>query len=60
MQQQKDSILSCDSNIPQLAVRGGGFLCNKSYCQEYRVSARMKSSPDSGLKRTGFRFIAAR
>lgn len=32
--------------------RGGSFLCDKSYCQSYRVSARMKSSPDTGLLHT--------
>lgn len=37
--------------------RGGSFLCDKSYCQSYRVSARMKSSPDTGLLHTGFRCV---
>jgi formylglycine-generating enzyme required for sulfatase activity len=35
--------------------RGGSFLCDKNYCTSYRVSARMKSSPDTGLLHTGFR-----
>lgn len=35
--------------------RGGSFLCDKSFCQSYRVSARMKSSPDTGLLHSGFR-----
>lgn len=39
--------------------RGGSFLCDKSYCQSYRVSARMKSSPDTGLEHTGFRCAMA-
>lgn len=37
--------------------RGGSFLCDKSFCQSYRVSARMKSSPDTGLLHTGFRCV---
>ena len=36
-------------------LRGGSFLCNSSYCSGYRVTARMKSSPDSGMSHTGFR-----
>ena len=37
--------------------RGGSFLCNDSYCASYRPSARMSSSPDSGLSHLGFRWI---
>jgi formylglycine-generating enzyme len=44
--------------IPKRVVRGGSFLCNASYCSSYRVSARMKTSPDTGLEHTGFRCIA--
>lgn len=39
------------------AVRGGSFLCNASYCKGYRVSARMKTSMDTGLEHTGFRCV---
>lgn len=39
-------------------VRGGSFLCNDSYCASYRPSARMASSPDTGLSHTGFRCVA--
>jgi formylglycine-generating enzyme required for sulfatase activity len=38
-------------------LRGGSFLCNDSYCSGYRVSRRMKSSPDTGLEHTGFRCV---
>ena len=48
-----------DNNIHQRKViRGGSFLCNESYCSGYRVSARMSSSPDTGLEHTGFRCVA--
>ncbi|MEO1514170.1 MAG: formylglycine-generating enzyme family protein [Bacteroidota bacterium] len=43
--------------MPQKVVRGGSFLCNDSYCSGYRVAARMKSSPDTGLEHTGFRCV---
>jgi formylglycine-generating enzyme required for sulfatase activity len=42
---------------PKRSLRGGSFLCNDSYCSGYRVSRRMKSSPDTGLEHTGFRCV---
>lgn len=47
-----------EPTIPKKVVRGGSFLCNASYCKGYRVTARMKSSPDTGLGHTGFRCVA--
>jgi len=44
-----------DPYTPKKSLRGGSFLCNDSYCSGYRVSRRMKSSPDTGLEHTGFR-----
>ncbi len=44
-------------NIDQKVMRGGSFLCDEKFCSGYRVSARMKSSPDSGLEHTGFRCV---
>lgn len=38
-------------------LRGGSFLCNESYCTGYRASARMSSTPDTGLEHTGFRLV---
>ncbi len=46
-----------EPGIPKKVMRGGSFLCNDSYCASYRSSARMKSSPDSGLIHTGFRCV---
>ena len=43
--------------ISKRVMRGGSFLCNDSYCSGYRVSARMKSSPDSGMEHLGFRCV---
>jgi len=53
---------SLDPDEPTIAkrvVRGGSFLCNAAYCSGYRVSARMKSAPDTGLENTGFRCVAS-
>jgi formylglycine-generating enzyme required for sulfatase activity len=36
-------------------LKGGSFLCHKSYCYRYRVAARMGLSPDSASSNTGFR-----
>lgn len=38
-------------------MRGGSYLCHDSYCASYRPSARMASSPDTGLGHTGFRCV---
>ena len=42
---------------PKRVIRGGSFLCNKSYCSSYRVSARMPYSQDTGMSHTGFRCV---
>jgi sulfatase modifying factor 1 len=47
-----------EPTIPKRVMRGGSYLCNDSYCSGYRVSARMKSSPDSGMEHLGFRCVA--
>lgn len=43
--------------IQKKSLRGGSFLCNDKYCSGYRVSSRMKSSPDTGLEHSGFRCV---
>ncbi|MEM8510545.1 MAG: formylglycine-generating enzyme family protein [Bacteroidota bacterium] len=43
----------------QKVMRGGSFLCSESYCTGYRASARMSSTPDTGLEHTGFRLVYA-
>jgi len=46
-----------EPSVPKKVIRGGSFLCNDSYCSGYRVAARMKSSPDTGMEHTGFRCV---
>lgn len=48
-----------DPYMQKKTVRGGSFLCNTSYCTGYRVSRRMKSSPDTGIEHTGFRCVVS-
>ncbi len=57
----KGPVKSYDPDEPLIAkrvMRGGSFLCNESYCSGYRVAARMKTSPDSGMEHLGFRCVA--
>jgi len=46
-----------EPTIPKRVTRGGSFLCSDTYCTGYRPSARMKTSPDTGLSHTGFRCV---
>lgn len=48
-----------EPTVPKRVVRGGSFLCHASYCSGYRVSARMKTSPDTSLEHTGFRCVSS-
>ncbi|MDQ0877564.1 sulfatase modifying factor 1 [Paenibacillus sp. V4I3] len=38
-------------------LRGGSYLCHKSYCNRYRVAARSKNTPDSSTGNIGFRCV---
>lgn len=40
--------------------RGGSFLCHKSYCKGYRITARMKTCPDTSLNHLGFRCVMSK
>jgi len=39
-------------------MRGGSYLCHKSYCNRYRVAARSSNTPDSSTGNMGFRCVA--
>ncbi|HEY1214339.1 MAG TPA: formylglycine-generating enzyme family protein [Bryobacteraceae bacterium] len=36
-------------------MKGGSFLCHKSYCNRYRVAARSSNTPDSSTSHMSFR-----
>lgn len=38
--------------------KGGSFLCHASYCESYRPSAKIASTPDSAMSHLGFRCVA--
>lgn len=42
---------------PSYTVKGGSFLCHKSYCYRYRIAARSFNTPDSTTSHTGFRVV---
>lgn len=38
-------------------LKGGSFLCHRSYCYRYRIAARSGNSPDSTTSHQGFRVV---
>lgn len=46
-----------EPNAIKRVHRGGSFLCHDSYCKGYRISARMKTCPDTSLNHLGFRCV---
>jgi formylglycine-generating enzyme required for sulfatase activity len=38
-------------------TKGGSFLCNVSYCESYRPTARRGTPPDTGTEHIGFRCV---
>ncbi len=39
------------------AMKGGSYLCHKSYCNRYRVAARTSNTPDSATTNLSFRCV---
>lgn len=44
-----------DKPTPRRSMRGGSYLCHRSYCNRYRVAARSGNTPDSSTGNCGFR-----
>ena len=42
---------------PSKVIKGGSYLCHKSYCFRYRVAARSHNTPDSSTGHMGFRLV---
>jgi sulfatase modifying factor 1 len=38
-------------------IRGGSYLCHRSYCNRYRVAARTSNAPETTTGHTGFRCV---
>lgn len=45
-----------ESNVMKV-VKGGSFLCHKSYCYRYRIAARIANSIDSATTHMSFRVV---
>jgi hypothetical protein len=43
------------SNGNRRVMKGGSYLCHKSYCNRYRVAARTSNTPDSATTNASFR-----
>jgi sulfatase modifying factor 1 len=46
-----------DPANPKRVIRGGSYMCTDEYCSGYRVTARMKTTEESGLQNLGFRCV---
>jgi len=53
----KDSVDPDEPGAQKRVVRGGSYLCAECSCRGYRVTARMKTTHDTGLCHTGFRCV---
>ncbi len=40
---------------PERVIKGGSFLCNVTYCESYRPTARRGTPPDTSSEHVGFR-----
>jgi formylglycine-generating enzyme len=49
---------SADLRGTARVIRGGSYLCHRSYCNRYRVAARTSNTPDSSTGHMGFRCAA--
>lgn len=38
-------------------LKGGSYLCHRSYCYRYRIAARIGNSPDTATPHQGFRVV---
>ncbi len=43
------------TQLSEKVLKGGSFLCHRSYCYRYRIAARMALTPDSAASNAGFR-----
>jgi sulfatase modifying factor 1 len=41
----------------QRVMKGGSFLCHRSYCYRYRIAARHGNTPDTTTSHVGFRLV---
>jgi formylglycine-generating enzyme required for sulfatase activity len=54
-----DTFDPTDPYAPRRVIKGGSFLCNVSYCESYRPTARRGTPPDTGSEHVGFRCVTS-
>lgn len=52
---RKSARLAQAARRGQKVLKGGSYLCHRSYCFRYRIAARSGSTPDSATGHQGFR-----
>lgn len=57
----KESVItaSMDPNDPPQLLKGGSFMCHKSYCYRYRIAARTFAGASTTSSHTGFRIVGS-
>jgi len=56
-QRRPDGYDSAQGDVPVGVIKGGSFLCNKSYCYRYRPAARQAQDLIFGTSHIGFRIV---
>lgn len=51
------SSMTTEPDSARRVMRGGSYLCHRSYCNRYRVAARSSNTPDSTTGNCGFRCV---
>ncbi|MBL8769927.1 MAG: formylglycine-generating enzyme family protein [Phenylobacterium sp.] len=52
-----DAAKPADRGIGERVQRGGSFLCDPTFCQGFRATARAHATPESALMHVGFRCV---
>ncbi len=50
-------MMAIETNEVRRVTKGGSFLCNPSYCESYRPTARRGTPHDTGMEHIGFRCV---
>ena len=54
---RRDAKANAKARRGQKLLKGGSFLCHRSYCYRYRIAARTGNTPDSTTTHQGFRVV---
>lgn len=54
---KKRALQQRDAQRGHKLLKGGSYLCHRSYCYRYRIAARIGNTPDTTTPHTGFRVV---